>query len=293
MQVKTAPKRHSLRLVAAACALALATSVGAQAVDPAAETPVPYEVAPQKPRGLFAMTIATLIAQGLGNGIAAGLSQGISGSIAKWFSNEPSSNSSGLVTAGLDDLSPRTAEQDRPAPALHAGVAYEVHLIGPEARPVDPKTHEFRTGDRFQVYYRPTLPGRITVSNVNPKGQEATIDAVEAAAGQLLVLGPYEFVDKQGNETLRIVLSPCSTAALMVATRGIVRVSGAPATGDGAVRLADCDSAKTRALAGKVRDIRKTSTDGVTSFAMDRVSDQELASGAVAPRETKIRLKHR
>jgi hypothetical protein len=282
--------RFTVRLIAAACALALATGVAAQTVDPQADqyAAVP-EVAQQKPRGIFAVTIATLVAQGLGSGIASGLSQGISGSIAKWFSDRPSG---GLVTAALDDLSPRTAEPEQPAPALHAGVAYEVHLIGPEPRPVDPKKHVFRTGDRFQVYYRPTLPGRITVSNVNPKGKEATIDAVEAAAGQLLVLGPYEFVDKQGNETLRIVLGPCSTPALMVATRGIVKVSGS-ATGQGALRFADCDSAKTRALSGKVRDIRKTATDGVTSFAMDPVSDRELASGVVVPRETKIKLRHR
>jgi hypothetical protein len=291
MQRKDASKHVRIRLIAAACALALATGVAAQTVDPQADQyAAPAEVPQQKPRSLFAITIATLIAQGLGTGIASGLSQGISGSIAKWFSDPPSG--APMVTAALDDLSPRTAEPEQAAPTLHAGVAYEVHLIGREARAVDPKAHVFRTGDRFQVYYRPTLPGRITVSNINPKGNEATIDAVEAAAGQLLVLGPYEFVDKQGNETLRIVLSPCSTGALMVATRGIVKVSGS-AAGEGALRLADCGSAKTRALSGKVRDIRKTSTDGVTTFAMDRVSDQELASGAVAPRETKIRLRHR
>jgi hypothetical protein len=275
-----------IRVIAAACALALATGVAAQTADPQADEYAGVAGARQpKARGLFAMTIATLVAQGVGSGIASGLSQGITGSIAKWFANP----SGGPVTAAFDDLSPRT-EPEQPAPALHAGVAYEVHVIGREARPVDPKTHVFRTGDQFQVYYRPTLPGRVAVSNINPKGSEATLDAVEVAAGQLLVLGPYQFVDKQGDETLRIVLSPCSTPTLMAATRSIVKVS---ATNGDPVRIADCGSPRTRALSKKVRDIRRTAMEGTTAFALDRVSDEELASGELASRETRIRLAHR
>jgi hypothetical protein len=288
--------RRAIRLLAAACALAFATGVAAQTVDPLAEpypvSPYGTEVPQQKPRGLFAMTIAALVAQGIGGGIANGLSQGISGSIANWFASRSGAGAP-LTTAALDDLSPRTDSFDPPAPALHAGVAYEVHLVGRESRAIDPKTHVFRTGDQFQVYYRPTLPGRITVSNINPKGTEAALDSIRVAAGQLLVLGPYQFVDKQGNETLRIVLSPCSTPTLMVATRTIVKAPGASATNDAPVRIADCDSPTTRALSAKTRDIRKTSMDGLTGFALDRVSDEEVASGEIAPRETRIRLRHR
>ena len=75
---------------------------------------------------------------------------------------------------------------------LYAGVAYEVHTLGSggTSTPVDVASYSFATGERFIVYYRPTLPGVINVFNVNPLGQEKQIDAVNVAAGQLATLGP-------------------------------------------------------------------------------------------------------
>jgi hypothetical protein len=176
---------------------------------------------------------------------------------------------------------------------LHAGIAYEVHGIGRDGQggPVDPLRHVFRTNDRFQVHYRPTLPGRIDVVNISPDGAESRIDTIEVAAGELATLGPYQFVGTGGKEILKIVLRPCSTPELLVATRNIVKVSTIAA--DRPVALAGCDDVVTRSIRARPRSIKKVGTEGMTAFALDRVSSGEIANGSIAAREVTIHLRHR
>lgn len=180
---------------------------------------------------------------------------------------------------------------------IYAGLAYEIHVLAPSGamQPVDPARYEFRTGERFVVLYRPTLPGRIDVYNINPAGRQSLIDSAEVAAADLARLGPYEFTALTGDEQLRLVLAPCSTAQLVGQTRDIVRVednyaaSAAPPLG-----LAACTAGATRSVrAPRTRDIRKVAAEGPTGFALDPVSAQELASGRVDPREITILFRHR
>jgi len=186
-----------------------------------------------------------------------------------------------------------------PAPAapgalaeIFAGLAFEVHAVMPGGAsvPVNPATHEFRTGDRFVLHYRPTLPGQMTVFNINPAGIQTQIDRVDLAAGQLAQLGPYEFSAMTGDDRLRLVLSPCSTPELLAATRDIVNVANAA---PGALSLAAC-SPVTRSIRDvPTRDIRKVGVEGTTAFALDPVSASEFGSGQLAPREVTIVFRHR
>lgn len=177
---------------------------------------------------------------------------------------------------------------------LYAGLAYEVHALQPDGSsvPVNAAVHEFRTGDRFMVHYRPSLPGRLDVFNINPLGVQTRIDSVEMAAGQLASLGPYQFTANKGDEALRLVLAPCSTPQLLTATRDIVNVSGnVPASGG--VSLGNCGVVGRSVDKVKTRDISKVAVDGTTSFALDPVSQTEFASGNVASREITIVFHHR
>jgi hypothetical protein len=182
------------------------------------------------------------------------------------------------------------------ATLIVAGGAYDVHAVGAAGNEiyVNAATHEFRTGDRFKVYFRPTLPGRLDVYNINPQGRETRIDAVEVAAGQLTTLGPYQFAANKGDESLRFVISPCTTQQLLVATRDIVNVYASAPPTSGALPLSACGAPTTRsANAVKTRDIQKVAVDGTTSFALDPVSQAELASGQLAPREFTVWFHHR
>jgi hypothetical protein len=189
---------------------------------------------------------------------------------------------------------------------LYAGIAYEVHAMRPGgagAVPINPATYEFHTGDRFLVHYRPSMPGRMEVYNVNPLGQTTLIDSVNMAAGQLSTLGPYEFAANKGDESLRLVLSPCATPQLLTASRDIINVSNTvqqPSMQSGyGAQLGSCSALTTRGVekGGKggvrTRDIRNVALDGGTSFALDPLSRQELTSGNVAPREVTIVFHHR
>ena len=182
--------------------------------------------------------------------------------------------------------------------AVFAGLAFEVHAVGAggATTPVNPATHEFHTGDRFMVFYRPTLPGQMDVININAAGVRSQIDRVDLAAGQLAQLGPYEFAALKGDEQLRLVLSPCQTPALLAQTRDIVNVSAtavaAPAAAP-AFNLAGC-SPVTRSIRDvQTRDIRKVAVEGTTGFALDPVSATEFSSGQVMPREVTITFRHR
>ncbi|HEY8507442.1 MAG TPA: hypothetical protein VIL32_03735 [Steroidobacteraceae bacterium] len=185
-----------------------------------------------------------------------------------------------------------------PEGAIYAGLAYEVHLVGPGGMTsiVDPSTYQFATGEQFVVFYRPTVPGRIEVYNINPAGRETLIDSVEIAAGQLSRLGPYEFAAMKGDEYLRLVLTPCSTPALAMVTRDIVNVGtgSSAANASGGFQFPTC-GARTRSIREKVptRDIRKVALEDGTAFALDPISAQEQTTGEIAPREILIAFRHR
>jgi hypothetical protein len=177
---------------------------------------------------------------------------------------------------------------------VYAGVAYEVHALGSGAGSmvVDPSTYIFRTGDRFAVYIRPSLPGRMEVYNTNPLGQRTRIDTTTLAAGQLTTLGPYQFSATTGDESLELLLSPCSSTQLLAGTRDIINPAAgaaAPSTG-AALTLASCTAPLTRGI--RTRDIQKVGQDGSTSFALDPVSSTEVASGQLAPRSVRIVFHH-
>jgi hypothetical protein len=178
--------------------------------------------------------------------------------------------------------------------SIAAGLAFEVHRLNPGGATmlVDPAVHAFRTGERFVVFFRPSLPGRMDIYNINPAGQESLIDTQELAAGQLTRLGPYEFTAATGDEQLRLVMRPCTTPQLVSATRDIVRVSDTAPDGSGIV-LQACDLSATRSVrALPTRDIRKVTVEDGTQFALDPLTAEELASGQVSPREVTIRFRH-
>lgn len=281
-------------------------------------------------RQIFAGTLAAA-ANVTGMTLVAGLTQAITGGLTNWFSRrtnpqpaavpgqpaaEPQTVPAGYASPGMPPDTPAVASPyaapvyaapaaavpsgyaapDTPAGApLYAGIAYEVHAIAADGGtlPVDPATHEFRTGERFVVHYRPALPGRMEVYNINAAGQQTQIDSAELAAGQLATLGPYEFASLKGDEQLRLVLTPCTRPELVIATRDIVKVSAsAPAQG-AALGLATCGPA-TRSIRGQpTRDIRKVALDGSTAFALDPVSAEEYRKGQLAPREVTIVFHHR
>ena len=176
---------------------------------------------------------------------------------------------------------------------LYAGIAYEIHLLQPDGStlPVDPTSYSFHTGDQFRVYYRPSLPGRVDVFNVNAAGQNAQIDSSVVASGDLASLGPYQIANLQGEETLILKLSPCMTPQLYATTRNIVKVQGAAPVNP--MGLSDCSSTATRGLKAKTRDIRKVSVESGTAFALDPISANELGSGNMAPRQVTVTLHHR
>ena len=177
-------------------------------------------------------------------------------------------------------------------PTLFAGVAYEVHALGPGGSDtqINAATYQFRTGDQFKVYFRPSTPGRMDVYNVNPLGQQTLIDSVSMAAGQLTTLGPYAFTATTGDESLRLVLTPCATAQLLASTRDIVNVSSGSQPAP--VTLPGCSATASRGVSLTTRDIQKVAVDGSTSFALDPIAQSELAAGQVTPRAVTIYFHH-
>ncbi len=298
-------------LLSVACALAVVGPVRAQSGSFSDANDAGLAETDNRPasnRSLFVGTLVALIAQGLGHGVGTALSKGVGGSITRWFENKPkaadpiarsreglpaSQVAKGNVPQSIQGPSPQVAKGQAP----HAGIAYEIHAIDQRgaSKVVDATTHVFRTGDRFRIYYRPSLPGRIRVTNIDPAGGTNLVDRIEVAAGQLVNLGPYEFVGSKGRETVRLSLEPCDSAVLMAATRAIVKQPGSQsAQGAGNLRIRACD----RQVAGKevapvTRAIRKTSTEGSTVYALDRLSAQELSSGDFNARAVDIALWHR
>jgi hypothetical protein len=270
---------------------------------------------------MFAASLAAMTTT-VGGTVLTGLTEAITGGITNWFKRRPKGQpeAAAPVAAPAAPLpapvfaqapqffDPQTGAAAAPDPVfaqalaapaapgtsgeVFAGLAFEVHAVVPGGTtiPVNPATHEFRTGDRFVVHYRPTLPGQMTVFNINPAGIQSQIDRVDLAAGQLAQLGPYEFAAMTGDEQLRLVLSPCSTPELLAATRDIVNVANAA---PGALNLAAC-SPVTRSIRDvPTRDIRKVGVEGTTAFALDPVSANEFSSGQLTPREVTIVFRHR
>jgi hypothetical protein len=178
------------------------------------------------------------------------------------------------------------------AQALVAGVAYEVHalLAGQGEVPVEASTYQFHTGDQFKVYLRPSTPGRLDVYNVNPLGQQSLIDSTTLAAGQLSTLGPYAFAANKGDESLRLVISPCANPQLMASTRDIVNASASAPAASSGINLPQCTT--TRGLGIKTRDIQKVAVDGTTSFALDTIAANELSNGQITARSVTIYFHH-
>jgi hypothetical protein len=189
---------------------------------------------------------------------------------------------------------PTSTPPQQPPSQLYAGIAYEIHLLQPDGstQPVDPVSYAFRTGDQFRVYYRPSLPGRVDIFNINAVGQESQIDTSVVAAGELASLGPYQFTNLQGEETLILKLSACVTPALYATTRNIVKVQGGQ-NDNNPMGFDSCSNTSTRGLKTKTRDIRKVSVEGGTTFALDPIAANELGSGDMAPRQVTITLHHR
>lgn len=260
---------------------------------------------------IFAGTLATVV-QVYGGALLGGIAQVITGRLVDWFGRKlesPAAPASGLAPDAEVGGAPAAQLLDpgqavpQPMPpgapvaspdGIAAGLAFEVHRLGPGGTTtfVDPAAPDFRTGERFVVFFRPSLPGRMEIYNINPAGQQQLIDTQELAAGQLTRLGPYEFTAMTGDEQLRLVMQPCSSPALTSATRDIVRVPDAIPAESG-LALPGCAMLPSPS-AGTVptRDIRKVSVEDGTSFALDRVSGEELASGQVAPREVTLRFRH-
>jgi hypothetical protein len=179
--------------------------------------------------------------------------------------------------------------------ALYAGIAYEVHAIGAggQTTPINTATYTFHTGDKFMVYYRPSLPGHMEIYNVNAAGQKTLIDSSNMAAGQMVGLGPYQFANQAGDETLQLVLSPCSNPQLLAATRDIVKVdAGSNSASTGGLKLGNCGAPTARGVNVTTRDIQKVALEGTTSFALDPLSGQEVSSGQVIPRQAIIVFHH-
>ncbi len=294
-----------------------------QFFDPGVQPAAPIESPKQTMKRMFAGTLATLT-QTAGTVILGGLTQAIAGGLTSWFSRKPKAQPEVAVAqaapppvfsaaaapafAGAPQFfDTQTGAATVPDPVfaqalaapvasneIFAGLAFEVHAVvaGGGTSPVNPATHEFHTGDRFIVFYRPTLPGQMDVFNINPAGVQSQIDRVDLAAGQLAQLGPYEFAAMTGDEQLRLVLSPCSTPELLATTRDIVNVANA-APAAPSFNLAGCSPVTRSIREVRTRDIRKVAVEGTTGFALDAVSATEFSSGQVTPREVTIRFRHR
>lgn len=259
-------------------------------------------------RELFAGTIVAIL-QGAGGLTGATLVQGLAGTIVSWFSRKqhapayPGPNEypsePQLYDPRTGQVSTASAQEyySRDAQALDstlvAGVAYEVHALAPDGTvtPVNPAIYAFRTGDRFVVHFRPSMPGSMDVYNINPLGRQTRIDSVRMAAGQLMTLGPYEFTATKGEDALRLVLMPCARNDLIVATRNIVNAAADPAVAPAnGFSLSNCDAPTTRSI--NTRDITRVAVDGTTSFALDPISAQEYSSGLLDARQVTVAFHH-
>jgi hypothetical protein len=180
---------------------------------------------------------------------------------------------------------------------LYAGVAFEVRRIASDgsSQVVDPATYTFKTGDRFTLSYRPSLPGVVEVVNTDPHGVETTIDHAAVAGGQSVTLGPYELTDATGDELLGLSLTPCKPAGSKTQTRDNIKVHGdslevSVGVPDRYLSLPSCDLMVRGGAATRTRDIRKVQRDGNASYALDPVSAVEISGNQYITRRVTIRF---
>ncbi|HPF27601.1 MAG: hypothetical protein R3F58_01510 [Steroidobacteraceae bacterium] len=272
------------------------------------ETPTPPPARPAPIRELFAQTLSSVVQSSL-SAVSLGVTELLVGRISSWFSRRaqrprpiigPETMTGAAAGQTPQDQMVASAAPESPvaAPALHVGLAYEIMLVMPDGhrRIVDPASHVFMTGDRILLELRPAQPGWLDVVNVDPSGRTRALDSRTLAAGELLTLGPYEFVDVKGADVLRLVLSPCSSPQLTDRTRSLVNVAAIPDANrlEPQLQLVRCSDGRTRSAVPVVsRSIRKVEQDEGTSFALDPVGAAELASGQLQAREVQIVLQHR
>lgn len=286
----------------------------AQADNPA---PATYDVPGEErvtTRGIFLAPLIPTIVQGLGSTLLnwfgrrlltpSGQIQSSAppGQIQSLTSTEqvqsPDSSAAGRPPQAPEPgvVSQPAAQVGTPVPQgdLQAGIAYEIYVQGPESQwiRVDPQTFVFATGQQFVVAYRPNLPGRVAVYNVNPRGQETAIDSKNVSGGQLATLGPYEFSGQKGDELLKIVLAPCVSPQMPVITGDIARVANA-AVNALPFRLSQCTPETDAPRPVGTRDIKKVSMEGGIAFGLDKLSESELQTGNLTPRSLAIGLQHR
>ena len=198
----------------------------------------------------------------------------------------------GALPTGANALAPAMAPAAAAGPTLHAGVAYEVLLLGSggDRRSVDAHQHIFRSGEQFEVAYRPNFPGRVEVYNIDPSGRVTLIDRLTLQAAELGTLGPYEFVGEKGEDLLRIVLHPCRAPAT---TRNIRRIEMRKEVDRVLGDCADAEGGKdNQAAQVATRSIAKVAREGSTNYALDPVQKSELDSGKLQPREIIVRFRH-
>lgn len=311
-------KTRGPAILAIGAGLALVIAAGAQSVPPGDPYAYPQDVGstaapmhrPPSFRYLFAQTLSTVL-QGSLSAASLGITELIVGRISSWFArrgrgDRRPSGAAPVTAAGRVQSIPGAMSVPVGAPTyttdtsvvVHVGLAYEVHMLlaSGQTRIVDPAVHSFTTGDRFIVQLRPALPGWLDVSNVDPAGRERFLDSRTMAGGELLTLGPYEFVDVTGEDVLRLVVSPCESPQLLAQTRSIVNVSAAfeAARSEPQLALSRCHGGRTRsAFAAPTRTIRNVEHDTGTSFALDPVPVAELETGSFEPREVRIVFLHR
>lgn len=267
-------------------------------IPPPAVYSVPTEERPTT-RGLFLMTLIPAMASGLGGTLMNWFGQKIltpSGQIQSQGLSGDGRLPPGSIFAPVPDVVPPPAAPVGPPASqgeLHAGIAYEIYVQGTDSQwiRVDPQTFQFATGQRLVVVYRPNLPGRVDVYNLNPLGQESVIDTLDVSGGQLVPLGPYEFSGQKGDELLKIVLTPCVSTQAPAITRDIVRVNDTDASAL-PFRLSQC-LPKSDAPPVGTRDIKKVAMEGGTAFGLDKISESELQTGNLTPRSLAISLQHR
>ena len=191
--------------------------------------------------------------------------------------------------------SPTNAQIAKPAVSIdqlavngnyYAGIAYTAYLVTNEAEPVrvDAATYQFHTGDQFFVRYVANMPGRLDVSNVNPRGQETRLGTWPVSAGQqgtIPAQGTFQFTGDSGDEGMRLAFTPCTSGA---ATRDISINSTATVNYGGLLPV--CSE---RTLA--TRDIQIKSENGV-GYAVAQLDKQELKAGAIETRLFMIRFRH-
>jgi len=179
------------------------------------------------------------------------------------------------------------AEQLAKDGTYYAGVAYATFIVEPngEAKRIDPSTHQFRTGDQFFVRYVPNLPGRVDVSNINPRGQEVPLGSWPVAAGQEVTLpaqGTFQFDGAAGDEGLRIAFTPCTSGA---GTRDIT-INASASVNYGAL-LPACGGAQKNAT----RDIAVSFENGI-GYGVSPLDRGEVQTRAVETRSLVVQFRH-